>query len=736
MIPLHKLQKIAQDAYPGKTTTASHLLFVWADGEPDELSRLLSKSGLSVEQLKQALEPLIAEPAEEDRRIVTECIHSVSEGSVTGWHLLNTLCGQPGHRITKALVEAGIDLKGLRKGLDENAPQDRLVLMCMQAAKVGPLLKYGRDLTEEAATGAFDDLCDRPQQMKSLLRILLRKQKANPVLTGHAGVGKTALVELLARDLVHKNVPERLIGTRLFEIGMGKLVAGTKYRGEFEERFDTVMEALKQAEPAILFIDEFHLVWGAGRAEGAPMDAANMLKPLLNRGKLRIIGATTSEEYHRYIMRDSALARRFEELRLEEPDRELLLKMVKKQSEELERHHKIEIPDAIVSHAIELANLHLPNLHQPDKTIGLLDSSASNAAARKMPTLTEDDLLETLEGQTGRKLRLDDVGRASLLELGPKLRQRIIGQDEAIEKVISTLIYRCQHLGEAERNLGSFLFIGSTGVGKTELARSLAIALFGNEDHLLRLDMAEYGGYDATQKLIGSSGFLAGSDEGVLANWLYARGSGVILIDEIEKASEAVRNLLLGMLDRGRIRNARGEELDTRQCVVVLTSNALKPGALKRQPSGFSRDDKGRRDIVELLSDRFPHEFLGRLDEIVLFNDLGDGELKEILKMHLKEELSQFGRDGVSVKYDEEQLLEHLFRGLKEAKTSGARGVKRLLQRMLMQPLAVALAGYGGKRPATVILNDEFYRAGKVEIIPRVGESATQVRSGGDARDR
>jgi len=720
MISLLTLQKKASEAFPGRVITGSHLLFVWGNEDDKELRSLLEESGFDTKRLQQAVKPLMDEPAQEDRQLVSACIHSVSEGSVTGWHLLSIICDQPTHRITKALVNAGLNLEKLRKALDARAPKTSLDALLTKASKTSTLLKWGRDLTEEAATGTFDDLCDRPKQMENLLLILQRKQKANPVLTGHAGVGKTALVELLARNLANDEVPKKLSGTRLFELSMSRLLAGTKYRGEFEQRFEEVMKALRKAEPAILFIDEFHLVWGAGRAEGAPMDAANMLKPLLGRGTLRVIGATTSEEYHRYITRDPALARRFDELRLEEPDEALLLEMVKKQTEGLEVHHGIAIPDSIIPRAIELTNLHLPNHHQPDKTINLLDKSAVRAANRGAAELSEDDLLHTLEAQTGRSLaKLDDSERLSLLDLGQKLKQKIIGQDEAIEKVASTLIYRRQQLGETTRNLGSFLFVGSTGVGKTELARSLATALFGSQDYLLHMDMSEYRSYGATQKLIGFSPMFVGNDEGILSSWLYARGTGVLLFDEIEKASKEIHYLLLGMLDRGRIRDARGEELDTRQCVVVLTSNALKPDELKRDPLGFSSaGEKKHPDVTQLLATSFPHEFLGRLDEIVLFNDLERDVLKRILKMRLEEGLARFQKDSITVDYDEDRLLEHLCQGLEKADDSGARGIHRLLERMLLQPLAMALAGYRGQRPAAVTLRDAFYDTGQVNIVP------------------
>ena len=731
-MPLLALQKLAMQTFRGKAITPAHLLVVWADDDEKELSTLLSHSGLSIGQLKDALALFVANPAKDDADLFRDCVLSIPEGmGATGWHLLRTVSQSPERRITQALVQAGMDLDGLKKGLDEAAPQDPLAVLRGKVAKASPLLpllKYGRDLTEEAAKGAFDDLAARPKEMESLRLILSRKYKRCPVLTGPAGAGKTALVELLARDLASGKVPGNLAGTRLFEVRLGQLVAGTKYRGDFEERFYAMVGAVQQAEPAILFIDEFHEIWGAGRAEGAPMDAANMLKPLLNRGGLRIIGATTSEEYHRYITADPALDRRFSELRLEAPSGELLLQMVRRKADELQKDTGVAITDTILGRAVELTDLHLPNYHQPDKTITLLDDSVVRASNRQAKELTEDDLLRTLEAETGRPLgKLSQTELLSLGDLAQRLRRRIVGQDEAIDRVASTLIYRRQDLGETERNLGSFLFVGSSGVGKTELARSLAVAMFDDEEALLRLDMAEYSGFDAIQKLIGTSRAFASSQAGVLVSWLYSHGSGVLLFDEIEKAHHEVRLLLLGMLDRGRIRSARGEELDTRRCVVVLTSNAIKPEALERDAIGFG----GRvetKDVMALLSDVFPREFLGRLDETILFRNLADDDLRKILQMRLEEALSRFARQGVAMRYDEERLIGHLLRVWKEARGSAseARALKRLLERNLLQPLGVELASYQGDKPVEITLGDEFYETGRV----RIGAGPESVGSG------
>jgi len=706
MLSVLELLKKAKEAFPGKRITISHLLFVWAEAERDTVSRLLSRTGLGPEEFKRTLKPFIEEPEEGDRELLLECTRGSPGISPSGWHLLDALCRKPEHRITQALIQAGLNLEALKRNLAELSPWAPATVFGKMAER-SAILKYGRDLTEEAATGAFDDLCPRPRELGKLIQILLRKERPNPVLTGPAGVGKTALVELLAREIVRGRAPQKLAGTRVLALNMGKLVAGTKYRGQLEERFEELMKTLRRAAPAILFIDEFHLVWGAGRAEGAPLDVANMLKSELNSGDIRIIGATTSEEYHRYIERDAALARRFTELPLTEPTGELLREILEKKRRALEEHHGISIPASILPRAIELTASHLPNRHQPAKTVDLLDLSAAKVASRGGTRLTEEDLLQALEDITGRPVASpDNEERDRLLKLGERLKKKIVGQDEAIDKVVATLIYRRQRFGEEERNLGSFLFVGSTGVGKTALALALAEELFGGKEALLRLDMAEYRGFDAIPKLIGTALGLPSDREGALTGWLYSHGTGVILFDEIEKADREVQRLLLGMLDRGRIRDAQGRELDTRQCVIIFTTNAVRPEFLKRRQPGFlGPHGDNPVEVAELLREEFPREFLGRLDEVILFNDLGDEELKRILWLNLEEGLGRFRKNGVVVEYDREALLGYLLRGLKRTGGSGARGVKRVLERLFFQPLAMALAGAPGTRSVRVSLD-------------------------------
>jgi ATP-dependent Clp protease ATP-binding subunit ClpA len=724
MITLAKLRELSKAVYPQSHGDLVHILCAWATVDPQgELSFLLSESGLGADELLSAFKPLLEVPDDEDKELLINCITNVSDGLVTGRHLLIAICGAPEHRITQALIDAGLDIDKLQQFL-KTQPRQPAGILARYGIDVekeaNVILQYGRDLTALAKEGDFDDLCDRPLEIDRILDVLLRKRKSNVALTGPAGVGKTALVELLARRLANKEVPIILFGTRLFELSMGKLVAGTRYRGDFEKRMDDVLRALQASQPAILFIDEMHLIWGAGRAEGVITDAANLLKPFLAREEnIRVIGATTVEEYHRYIARDTALARRFQEIRLSEPDNELTFEMVSKQAEGIAKHHDIEISESMLRQAIDLTNRYLPNRYQPDKSVDLLDSTAVSVRRSERKEITVADLLNTLSLQTGLPVAvLTGEDRTSLRNLADSLKKRIIGQDHAVERVTATLIQRRQDLGSERRNLGTFLFAGDTGVGKTELARVIADLFFGGLKALLHLDLAEYNQLSTVNKLIGSPpGYEGSEQEGTLIEWLHTYGSGVLLFDEIEKAHPEVQSLLLGLLDNGRITSARGETMDTRQCVVILTTNAINADDINRRTMGFAAKTV-KADASELLAEHFPREFLGRLDDIILFNQLGPGEMRSIMKLRLDETLARLRRKNIHLVFDENKLLDHLLAKLKSTR-SDARGIVRLLEQQLLQPIAVAMLNYDEENEMHIELDDEFYQNGLVKVMPK-----------------
>ncbi|MFH2058388.1 MAG: ATP-dependent Clp protease ATP-binding subunit [Pseudomonadota bacterium] len=720
MITLAELRRVTLSIYPDKDADLRHMLLAWISKDPKGcLASLIPDFNENKESILKALNPYFLTSLKEDKEILMSCVLNAGGKSPTGWHLLSELGKYKSHPFSRVISENGFDPNILNKKIDqtENLMNQSLSEQGIDVApQVNQMLKYGRNMTALARGGAFDDLCDRPKEIDCLLDILLRRKKGNIALTGPSGVGKTALIELFSRKIVHNEIFSMSIDTSVIEVSMGKLVAGTKYRGDFEQRMENVIDSFKSIQPAIMFIDEMHLIWGAGIAEGAQTDAANLLKPFLARGNLKVIGATTSAEYHRYIARDPALSRRFQEVGLKEPDNTMTFKIAKKQAASLIRHHNIQIPDTAIHNAIEMTNQHIINRYQPDKTLDLIDSAAVYTRRNGRNTVTEEDLYQTLSAQIKCPVSILNGNECPiLLTLAERLKKRIIGQNQAVDKVVSTLIHRRQNIGSPRRNFGTFLFSGSTGVGKTELARSLAVEFFGNKNALLHLDLSEYSQGGSINNLIGSPrGYIGSQDEGVLVDWLHAQGGGVLLFDEVEKACLDVRNLLLGLLDNGRIRSARGEELDTRQSVIVLTTNAVLPSEMNPRKLGFN-SVSNRIDPEKVLLNHFSPEFLARFDEILLFNTLGPIELKKIFRLRLQESLEHCRRKKINVIYNEKKLLDYFMQALTN-NNKGARGIERLIEKKLLQPMAISLLKAKINGSKTVILDEIFYKNGFVTI--------------------
>ena len=716
---LNNLCELVKRYYPDGGQTLPRIFFVWAMHDEDGgLARVLTAAKTTMRVFSLTVETFIDDRLDEDRHLLTRAVIETRKRPVTGYDVLSTLCDSPDHRIYRALKSAGIDMTALaicakhagyvahRRPVEEPVRND------------GVLLQYGRDLTSHAEKGDFDDLSDRPDEIDRLFEVLLRKRKRNAMLTGPAGVGKTALVELLSRRIARNRAPSRLSGTRVYEISMGSLLAGTTLRGMFEERVSKVIGALQACQPAILFIDEAHLVWGAGRAEGAPMDAANMLKPILGGSKVSVIGATTTGEYHRYIARDAALARRFQEIRIEEPGKETTLAILRRHAGALEKHHGIRIEAGILREAWHATERHLSNRTQPDKSVDLLDSAAGLVEREGRHEMGIDDLYRVLSRQTGRMMSALGEGKTrDVRGLEESLNKRVIGQEEAVKRIVSTLVSRRYGDIAPGRPLGTFLFSGATGVGKTELARTLAHEYFGSTKDFLHIDLAEYGGYDGVHKLIGMPySSSRGAGEGVLTRWLQARSSGVVLFDEIEKAHPEVHRLLMGFLDEGRITSGMGERFDVRRCVAILTTNVLTHRDMDRVKLGFSSTED-REDPFVLLSKYFPEEFLGRLDEIIVFRTPGVPVLRKILSQKLAEALARLQEKGVFVIYDPERLLDHLLAG-PEKPWGGARDMVRLIERKLIQPIARRLLDFDAGEWVCIELTESFYRCGIFNPMP------------------
>jgi len=719
---LSELCELVSRYYPDGERTLPRILFVWTMHDEDGgLATVLDQAKTKVRIFSLAVEGFIEDRVEEDRRILTRTVIETRKKPATGYDVLSTLCDSPDHRIYRALESAGIDMTTLAicaKHAGYAAHRKILLNERRDLRNDGVLLQYGRDLTKLAEKGDFDDLSDRPEDIDRLFEVLLRKRKRNAMLTGPAGVGKTALVELLSRRITRRLAPARLFQARVYEIGMGRLLAGTTLRGMFEDRVSKVIEALQACQPAILFIDEAHLLWGAGRAEGAPMDAANMLKPILAGSKVSVIGATTTGEYHRYITRDAALARRFQQIKIEEPGREATLAILARHAAGLETHHGIRIGTDILSEAWHATERHLSNRTQPDKSVDLLDSAAGLVEREGRKEMGTEDLYRVLSRQTGRMMSALGEGRTKdLTGLQESLNRQVIGQEEAVRRVVSTLVSRRYGEMAPGRPLGTFLFCGATGVGKTELARTLAREYFGSPKDFLHIDLAEYPGQDSVHKLIGTPyGSAFGTADGLLTRWLQERSSGVILFDEIEKAHPDVLRLLLGMLDEGRITSGMGERFDLRRCVVILTTNVLAHRDIDRVKLGFSAS-ADPSDPYALLGKHFPEEFLGRLDEIIIFKTPTLPVLRSIMGQKLSEAKTRLKEKGIFLIYDEDRLLDHLLAGT-ERPWAGARDMARLIERRLIGPIARRLIEHDTQEWVCIELTESFYRSGAINPLP------------------
>ena len=617
------------------------------------------------------------------------------------------------------------------------------------------LSKYGRDLTAKARRGGFDPIIGRASETERVIRILSRRTKNNPCLIGEPGVGKTAVVEGLCQRIAEGNVPEPLKDKIIVTVDIPAMVAGAKYRGEFEDRLKSIMAEVRERPDIILFIDELHTIVGAGAAEGA-VDAANILKPALARGEIRLIGATTVEEYRLHVEKDAALERRFQSVTVGEPTEEEAILILMGLRPRYEAHHRMKITDEAVRAAVELSVKYIPDRFLPDKAIDLMDEAA---AALRLSSLTEppdlkemEDELTTLAREKEEAVKAQEFERAAtmrdkevglreaylaakeawegtprhgegetsvtasavadvvtewtgipvsrllesegerLMTLEDTLRSRIIGQDEAITLVAGAIRRGRLGLGDPRRPMGSFIFLGPTGVGKTELARGLSAALFGSEKALIRFDMSEYMEKHSVSRLIGSPpGYVGHEEGGQLTEKVRRRPYSVVLFDEMEKAHPDVFNLLLQVLDDGSLTDSRGRRIDFRHTVIIMTSN-LGAREAGKPALGFSSAAEGGRDREKMLAslkEALRPELLGRVDEIVVFNPLGESEARRITSLLLTALEERVKQLGIRLIFTDEAISLVTREGLDPR--YGARPLGRAMVRLLEDPLSKEL---------------------------------------------
>ncbi len=612
-------------------------------------------------------------------------------------HLLLGILRQPDCGGARALAAAGLSVNDIYTdilavfGTGSFKPRSQPPVQpkaTVKHSETRVLDQYSRDLTLLAASGSFDPVIGRDEEIRRSIQILSRRSKNNPVLIGEPGVGKTAVAEGIAAYIAGSDAPDSMAGKRLVALDLPALLAGTKYRGDFEERVKAVLKDVKKAGDVILFIDEMHTMIGAGSAEGA-IDAANILKPALGRGEVQIIGATTPEEYRRHIEKDAALERRFQPVKIAEPSRSDSLKMLGAVRQGLEKHHGVKISDAALTAAVDLSARYINDRFLPDKAIDLADEAAAHIRVSGGGLVTAEDIAGIVSMWTGipvANLSADETKR--LCNMESILHRRVIGQNEAVTAVSRAIRRGRVGLSDPDRPIGSFLFLGPTGVGKTELCRALAEAVFGESDAMIRLDMSEYMEKHAVSKLIGSPpGYVGYEDGGQLTERVRRKPWSVVLFDEIEKAHEDVWGILLQIMDDGRLTDSAGRVVSFRNTIIVMTSNVGAKSISEGRPRmGFTPDggDEAqlmRARINEELRRTFKPEFLNRIDETIVFRRLSRAEIRSIAERMLLTVAERFKALGMTLSVPD-QVVDFLAeRGYDEK--YGARPLRRAIRSMI-----------------------------------------------------
>lgn len=774
----------------GHTYIGSEHLLLGLLKEPESAAfRLLNSKGISYSQTVEHITELYGrgEKSSVDAKDMTPRTKSVIENSysiarenrqnlIGTEHILVAIVNESDSMASRIIMSQGASLSEIKSEALSIASGGATVFS--QEKKYKPDSKkseseqalkiYGRNLTALASGGRFDPLIGRHEETDRVIRILSRRTKNNPCLVGEPGVGKTAVAEGLALLISQGRVPQTLIGKSVISLDVPALLAGAKYRGDFEERMKNVMEEVRKNPNVILFIDEIHMIIGAGAAEGA-IDAANILKPALARGEIRIIGATTPAEYRKYIEKDQALERRFQRVDIDEPSQDEAISILRGLKEKYEEFHNITIDDSAVEAAVRLSARYIPEKFLPDKAIDLLDESAArvrldrlimpeelrqkqqtikNVTAEKEDaikkqkyelaaalrdsetslraefdsecekwqssstgrgvTLDAEDIGVTLSMRTGIPVsRIGEQERKKLIDLEKSLREMVIGQDEAVSAVARAIRRSRTGIKDPRRPVGSFIFLGPTGVGKTELSKALARVLYGSEDALVRFDMSEYMEKQSVSKLIGSPpGYVGYDDAGQLTEKVRNRPYSVILFDEMEKAHREIFNILLQILEDARLTDSKGVTVDFANTVVIMTSNAGAADAARTRSMGFSDITlRAEKEMEKKLSDIFSPEFLNRIDEIIVFRKLSEDDIVKIARLMTDALSARMNTLGIEVRFDESAVSTIVMKA--DCEKYGARPLRRTIERMAEDILSEELLEGRIKKGDSVLFSSD-----------------------------
>ena len=779
----------AQEALNMARKIAAELKHPYVGTEHLLFGQVLDKNKVDEEQMEKAMDILVSAPeaAKKERKHLeysprlryileesqNEAVQLASE-KVGTEHLLLTMLKDGDCVATRMLMTLNVNIQKLFQDLLLAAGIDPKEYMENQkdGETVGGIIdQYSTDLTQEAREGKLDPVIGREKEIARIMEILSRRTKNNPCLVGEPGVGKTAIVEGLARQIAEGIVPESMKDKRIMVLDLPGMIAGSKYRGEFEERMKKLIREVKTAGNIILFLDELHTIIGAGGAEGA-IDASNILKPSLARGEMQLIGATTLTEYRKYIEKDAALERRFQPVTVEEPTEDECIRILEGLKEKYEAHHDVEIEEDALKAAVHMSCRYINDRFLPDKAIDVLDESCSKVKLRgfKVPEnivgteircgkleqekeaalkagdiekaselhreqkeaekkleqakkrfnkknekkkvpVTEEDVADVISMWTRIPVtRLNESESERLKKLDKTLEKRVIGQEEAIQALSKAVKRGRVGLKDPARPIGSFLFLGPTGVGKTELSKALAEALFGNEEDMIRVDMSEYMEKHSVSKMIGSPpGYVGHEDGGQLSEKVRRNPYSVILFDEIEKAHPDVFNILLQVLDDGHITDSQGRKVDFRNTVIIMTSNAGAKAIIEPKKLGFTQQEDQKADykrmkanVMDEVKQLFRPEFLNRIDEIIVFHPLNEDNMKKIVGLMCKEVVQRAKEQLEIILVVRDSVKKHIVETGSDKKY-GARPLRRAVQSQLEDKLAEAL------------LNGEIKRGDHVE---------------------